>query len=226
MSRRNRAFTALVDPLEDRLALSHLGVHHADVIGHHHAAAITGHHAASIDHHHSTQAGPHHEARSRHHHAARHRHHHHAVPVPPVTGPGPTGTPPGPTSGDSGSAASTVALSGAVKGGNLLDGSGTLGPLGSVISTGTLTTSGAEPVNYSGTITLVGATGSITASLSGQLFGPDRPGETIHLTYTITGGTGAFQGATGSGQAYFAGMASSTGEGFTLSFGVATTTPA
>jgi hypothetical protein len=109
-------------------------------------------------------------------------------------------------------------LSGTVKGGSHLDGSGTVGPLGAVASTGTLTTWGAEPVTYNGTITLVGATGSITASLHGLLFGPDHLGETIHLTYTITGGTCAFEGASGSGLASFTVMPSNMGAGFTLSF--------
>jgi hypothetical protein len=89
-----------------------------------------------------------------------------------------------------------------------------------------LTASGAEPVTYTGEITLVGATGSITANLSGLLFGPDHLGETIHLTYTITAGTGAFQGASGSGRAFFTAMGFSPSDGFVLTFGDATTTPA
>jgi len=113
-------------------------------------------------------------------------------------------------------------LSGTVKGGSNLYGSGTVGPLGAVASTGTLTTRGAEPVTYNGTITLVGATGSITASLHGLLLGADHLEETIHLTYTITGGTGAFRGAAGSGLASFTGMPANLGAGFILTFDAST----
>jgi hypothetical protein len=81
-----------------------------------------------------------------------------------------------------------------------------------------MTTWGAEPVSYNGTITLVGANGTITAGLHGLLFGPTHLGETIHLTYTIAGGTGAFKGATGSGLASFTGLPSDMGTGFTLTF--------
>ena len=100
-----------------------------------------------------------------------------------------------------GPASTTIALSGQVAGTQPLDGSGTVGPLGAVTSTGTLSASGAEPMNYSGTATLVGSFGSVTLSLSGRVFGPVSIGQTVDLTYTITGGTGAYQDATGSGQA-------------------------
>ncbi len=82
-----------------------------------------------------------------------------------------------------------------------------------------MTASGAEPVNYTGTVTLVGASGSITASLVGRVFGPSVLGAPIKLTYTITGGTGAFEGATGSGKAVFSpSIASQAGE-VALTFG-------
>jgi hypothetical protein len=78
-------------------------------------------------------------------------------------------------------------------------------------------------VNYSGTVTLVAASGSITASLSARVFGPTVLGAPIDLTYTITGGTGAFAGATGSGKAVFSpSIASHPGE-VALTFG--NTTP-
>jgi hypothetical protein len=92
-------------------------------------------------------------------------------------------------------------LSGQVEGKQPLDGSGTVGPLGAVTSSGTLSASGAEPMNYSGTLTLVGSSGSVTLSLSGQVFGPVSLTQPVDLTYTITGGTGAYQDATGSGHA-------------------------
>jgi hypothetical protein len=90
-------------------------------------------------------------------------------------------------------------------------------PLGAVTSTGTLSAHGAEPVTFTGTVTLTGKTGSITASLFGRLFGAQYPGEPVNLTYTITGGTGTFAGASGSGRAVFRPLISATG-GFELSF--------
>jgi hypothetical protein len=95
-----------------------------------------------------------------------------------------------------------------------------------VTTKGTLTASGAEPVTYTGEITLVGATGSVTVSLSGRLFGPDHLGETIDLTYKITDATGAFNGDTGSGHAFFKATSFSPSNGFVLTFGAATTAPA
>ena len=154
-------------------------------------------------------------------------------PGPTSGGSGSTGDDPGPTSGGSGSAGGgsgstsvAVVLVGTVKGTAPLDGSGTVGSLGAVTTTGTMTTSGAEPVIYTGEITLVSATGNVTAELSGRLFGPSRLDETIDMTYTITGGTGAFQGATGSGQAVLTTIVSSTGESFSLAFGADTSTAA
>jgi hypothetical protein len=120
----------------------------------------------------------------------------------------------------------TVALNGSVHGATRmqgaatgLSGSGTVGPLGAVTSTGTLTTMGAEPVVYSGNIKLVSSTGSVTVALSGRQFGPSRLGQPIALTYTITGGTGTFQGAIGSGHASFVLNISSAGTSFVLTFG-------
>jgi hypothetical protein len=111
--------------------------------------------------------------------------------------------------------AAVIALSGTITGTTALDGSGTVSPLGSVTTSGQLTARGAEPVRYSGTITLVGSNGTITASLYGILGGPERPFEPVSLTYTITGGTGAYQGDSGSGRATYA----PNHGGFTLTFG-------
>src|SRR5262249_13135821 len=120
------------------------------------------------------------------------------APAGPTTNPSPPATnPPAPGVG---SASTNIALSGQVEGQHLLDGSATIGPLGAVTSRGTLSVSGAEPMIYSGMVTLVGSTGSVTLSLSGRLFGPVFLGETVDLTYTITSGTGAYQHATGSGK--------------------------
>ena len=110
-----------------------------------------------------------------------------------------------------------ISLSGSVEGRDALNGSGTVSPLGAVTSTGTLKAHGAKPVTYTGTLTLTGKTGSITASLFGRLFGPQHPGEPVNLTYTITGGTSAFKGASGSGRAVFRPFVSAT-VGFELSF--------
>jgi hypothetical protein len=146
-----------------------------------------------------------------------------------ASGLGPGATSPGPNSVVSIATSMPIALSGSVHGATQmqgsetgLDGSGTVNSLGAVTSRGMLTTSGAEPVTYSGTITLAGSTGSVTATLSGRLFGPTRFGQPIALTYTITGGTGAFQGAFGSGQASFILNFSGAGASFVLTFGNAT----
>jgi hypothetical protein len=104
-------------------------------------------------------------------------------------------------------------------------GTGMVSPLGAVTSTVSLKEVGAEPVVYSGTVTLVGASGTITATLSGRVFGPSYLNQPIHLTYTITGGTGAFAGAKGSGQATYLASALSTTSSFTLTFGNTTLPP-
>jgi hypothetical protein len=108
-----------------------------------------------------------------------------------------------------------IALKGTITGISALDGSGTVSPLGSVTSSGYLTSRGAEPVRFSGSITLAGSHGTITAKLYGILAGPERPFEPVSLTYTITGGTGAYQGDSGSGYATYAPRSG----GFTLTFG-------
>jgi hypothetical protein len=110
--------------------------------------------------------------------------------------------------------AAAIALSGTIAGATPLVGSGTVSPLGAVTGTGRLTARGGEPVTYTGTVTLVGADGSLTASLFGRPVGPEHPGEPVALTYTITGGTGAFAGATGRGPATY----TPTG-GFSVTFG-------
>jgi hypothetical protein len=88
-----------------------------------------------------------------------------------------------------------------------------------VTSNWTLAASGAEPVTYQGTVTLVGANGSITATLVGQVVGPTILGAPIELTYTITGGTGAFAGATGTGKAIVSSIISSLPGEVALTFG-------
>jgi hypothetical protein len=118
-------------------------------------------------------------------------------------------------------------LDGTVEGKAPLSGSGTLDQLGAVTMSGTLSATGSEPMNYSGTVSLVGESGSVTLSLSGQYFGPVSLGPTIDLTYTITDGTGAYQGATGSGNAVLrfefpsvgGPFPTSSGNSFALSFG-------
>jgi len=111
-----------------------------------------------------------------------------------------------------------VSLTGTIAGRTALNGSGIISSLGSVVSVGTLTSHGAEPVVYTGQVTLTGSTGSITANLSGYQFGPSRLGEPISLTFTIVRGTGAFTGSTGSGKAVFYPIGNLPGE-FTLTFG-------
>jgi hypothetical protein len=130
------------------------------------------------------------------------------------------------TTSDSGLLAMTVVLNGSVHGTTPiqgseigLDGSGNVAPLGAVFSRGFLMASGAEPVTYGGTVTLVGLTGSVTLGLSGRQFGVNPLGQRISLTYTITGGTGAFQGARGSGQASLTMSVPGAAPSFVLTFG-------
>ena len=191
---RRKSFTPTwLDRLEDRLTLSSMVVQHAAQVRHHH------HHAAQMRHQHHAAHVQNHQSGS-------------VLPGAGATSPAPTTNQTAPSTDPStpsnnppasgvGPASTTIALSGQVAGTQPLDGSGTVGPLGAVTSTGTLSASGAEPMNYSGTATLVGSFGSVTLSLSGRVFGPVSIGQTVDLTYTITGGTGAYQDATGSGQA-------------------------
>jgi hypothetical protein len=129
--------------------------------------------------------------------------------------------------------AMNVALSGSVQGTDafqgseiVLNGFGDVGPLGSVTSRGFLTASGAEPVSYNGTVTLFGSTGSVTLNLVGQQFGANHQDQPVRLTYTITGGTGAFGGASGSGQASLTTGVPGASPSFVLTFGVSAGVPA
>jgi hypothetical protein len=80
-----------------------------------------------------------------------------------------------------------------------LSGGGTVGPLGNVKITGVISVRSAEPTFYNGAATLSNARGSVTIRISGIHGGPDFLGRPVFLHYTITGGTGAFRGAVGSG---------------------------
>jgi hypothetical protein len=85
----------------------------------------------------------------------------------------------------------------------------------------TLTTSGTGTITYSGTITVGGIHGTITATLSGQVSSTSALNAPIKLTYTITGGTGVWAGATGSGVAFLQTSQSASGQDFMLSLGSA-----
>jgi hypothetical protein len=208
--RPSKAFTPIwLDQLENRLALSTLGVHYAPHVGHHghhgHAAHVAHHrHAAHIHSHPSGSVLP--GAGTTSSASATNPTTPPTDPTAPVTAPtAPTTSPTTPATSPptpgTGPTVAALVLSGQVEGHQPLDGSGNVGPLGAVTSTGTLSASGAEPMNYSGTVTLVGSSGSVTLSLTGRLFGPVSIGRPVDLTYTITGGTGAFEDATGSGNA-------------------------
>src|SRR4051794_409591 len=86
-----------------------------------------------------------------------------AVPpsVVPPTAP-PTSTPPYPSPPPQVTPAPDVVLTGTMVGGTSEEASGTVDPLGAVTGSWTLTHSGAEPVAYTGTLTLAGASGTIT----------------------------------------------------------------
>jgi hypothetical protein len=172
-----------VEPLEDRTVLSAgLGLAHAvHPLGTHH-----GHHA-------------------------RH-HHHHGLPGNAAPGQnGPVGTLPG-------AAAQMLALSGQVSGTwqiaptvgpfagevQILRGGGVVSPLGTVQMTGVLNVLG--PIGQGetlGTVTLSNAAGSVTL----RFVGPPQQGLgalPANFHYTITGGTGQYAGASGSGAVAFA----------------------
>lgn len=227
--RRHKAYTLLgIDRLEDRLTLSSLGTHPVAHVADHHAASLAHHHGAQVARHHAAHLAHHHHAAAVGNHSsgpvlpaagspppASGT----TPPAPVITPPAPGSTPPAPvttppdpapTPPDPGPPTSppgttqpptAMALSGQIAGPTPMVGTGTIGPLGAVTSSGTLSASGAEPMVYRGTETLVGASGSITLSLAGQVFGPVMIGGSVEMTYTITGGTGAFLGATGSGKA-------------------------
>ena len=80
-----------------------------------------------------------------------------------------------------------------------LSGSGQIQPLGQSRGTGSFRAPGNVAVGHAeGTLTLTDQQGSVTLTL----VGPDQRGlapPPDHFTYTITGGTGTFQGAKGSG---------------------------
>src|SRR4029077_2266672 len=80
-------------------------------------------------------------------------------------------------------------------------------------------------VTYTGTLTLAGASGTITASLAGQVFGPSRLGVPIRLTYTITRGTGAYAGVTGAGRPVYSPSLASQANSVALTFGDADPPP-
>jgi hypothetical protein len=104
-----------------------------------------------------------------------------------------------------------------------LKGAGSVGPLGSVQASGSIATPGFVLTGWStATITLTRATGSVTL----QLIGPPQPGfspppGTFH--FTITGGTGAYAGATGQGTATLTETRAAAGGGtFKMAFTPAT----
>ncbi len=51
------------------------------------------------------------------------------------------------------------------------------------------------------------------------MFAPSRLGAAIRLTHTITGGTGAYAGATGSGKAMYSPYLASDAHAVVLTFG-------
>jgi hypothetical protein len=81
-----------------------------------------------------------------------------------------------------------------------LNGSGSVAPLGAVQVSGSLQGPGFVARGHAtGTLTLSAAGGSITLRLVGQGAQPGFSGPPHAFTYTVTGGTGAYAGASGSG---------------------------
>lgn len=242
MRRRKALTVASVERLEDRLTLSHLGVAHAVHVGEH-AAVHSRHHPPIQLRHHD-------RLRFAHHHHHRHQTPVSSTltpsstgtlppvstappvtTVPPVTTSPPVGTtPPVTTSPPVGTTPPStndpppveVSLAGTVQGIIGQGGAGTVSPLGPGLSSVNLTTSGTGPITYSGTVTVGGIHGSITVTLFGQVSSSAASNEPVKLTYEITGGTGVWVGATGSGVASLQLSQTDSGESFILTFGNAT----
>jgi hypothetical protein len=85
-----------------------------------------------------------------------------------------------------------------------LAGGGFVSPLGETVVAGTLTIKSGEPTLDDGTVTLSDKVGSIGVHIFGIEGGRTGPRGAVRLRYTITGGTGAFLGATGSGVVVYA----------------------
>ncbi len=82
-----------------------------------------------------------------------------------------------------------------------LRGGGTVQPLGSVTTTGTLTVPATGNGSVTGTMVLTTSSGSITVQISGSLVRSATGTSSTVVHYTILSGTGAYRGDTGSGSA-------------------------
>jgi hypothetical protein len=82
-----------------------------------------------------------------------------------------------------------------------LKGGGTVQPLGSVTSTGTLAVPASGNGSVMGTMVFTTSSGSITVKISGTLVRSASGTSSTVVSYTILGGTGAYGAATGSGSA-------------------------
>jgi hypothetical protein len=100
----------------------------------------------------------------------------------------------------------------------LLNGSGTVAPLGKVNLVGPFSIRYGEPTFYNGDVTLSDTAGSVEVKITGIIGGPSGP--PAHLHYTILSGTGAYGGATGSGNViYNQGLTVKSPIPFSLTFG-------
>ena len=81
--------------------------------------------------------------------------------------------------------------------GDLLNGKGSVSPLGSIRLVGTFSIRSGEPTFYDGRVSLSNGRGSVQVHIFGIVGGPSGP--PAHLHYKITGGSGHDQGATGKG---------------------------
>jgi hypothetical protein len=100
----------------------------------------------------------------------------------------------------------------------LLKGSGTVAPLGKVNLVDPFSIRYGEPTFYNGDVTLSDTAGSVEVKITGIVGGPSGP--PAHLHYTILSGTGAYGGATGSGNViYNQGLTVKSPIPFSLTFG-------
>ena len=101
--------------------------------------------------------------------------------------------------------------------GNLLNGTGSVSPLGQVRLAGTFSIRSGEPTFYDGRVSLSNGRGSLHVHIFGIVGGPSGP--PAHLRYQITGGSGHYQGARGKGDVVYNIGPDFSGTSFSMNFG-------
>ncbi len=121
--------------------------------------------------------------------------------------------------------ASPSPLASPIAGDLLLNGKGTVSPLGPAQLVGTLSIRSGEPTFYDGRVSLSNNLGSVQVHIFGLVGGPSGP--PAHLHYEITGGSGLYRGAVGKGDVLYTQGPSASATGgpfaFSLAFGPSST---